>query len=262
MGKFSLLAALGVLALLAVATRAMRLTGSYSFISREWMHEMRVKCRYNTGSDEAYITLVKAMRSAIKCVKTSVDLENFMSDVDTISNATRNTFFPKYCPQLKRAGPCLGDVVKATRPCMNDIIFKNVRAVASMYPDAVDLVCKTDGEIIFKLAEPKYKECVEKLSDNVNECSVPFAVLRENWDISNLTETQMGTFSGLRQCMEDKLNDCEAPDLIGVYDMFHSTLFRLATSYNVRPFLEQVFVSSVKYMSKLTENENNTVNEK
>ncbi|XP_058125888.1 27 kDa hemolymph glycoprotein-like isoform X2 [Anopheles coustani] len=226
------------------------------------MSDIRWICRRNSGSDDAYIALTEAIGTAIVCVMSSVDVKHFISDVDTISNETRGTLFPKYCPQLKRAGPCLGDVVKATRPCMNDIIFKNVRAVASMYPDAVDLVCKTDGEIIFKLAEPKYKECVEKLSDNVNECSVPFAVLRENWDISNLTETQMGTFSGLRQCMEDKLNDCEAPDLIGVYDMFHSTLFRLATSYNVRPFLEQVFVSSVKYMSKLTENENNTVNEK
>ncbi|XP_058178470.1 27 kDa hemolymph protein-like [Anopheles ziemanni] len=259
MGKFSLLAALGVLALLAV-TRAIPQPGSNSSSeepteSRETKEEstgrhtfvgvVREVCRANNGSDEAYIALTEAVGTAIVCVMTSVDVKNFISDVDTISNETRGTFFPKYCPQLKKAGSCLDDLLKATGPCLEEDDFKATLAVAGIYPDAVDLICKNDGEVIFKLAEPKTKECVGKLRDNVMDCTIPFAVKSDDWDISHLLPTQVGAFSELRQCIEDRLNECEAPDLISVYGLFHNTLFRLHSCND--------------YMSKVTKKDINTV---
>ncbi|XP_058125892.1 uncharacterized protein LOC131267131 [Anopheles coustani] len=147
-------------------------------------------CRNNTGSDDAYIAVTEAIGTAVVCVMTSVDVKNLISDVNTISNETRGTFFPKYCPQLKRAGSCLDDLVKAFSPCLHKYFLTNVLTLTGMYPDAVDLVCKTDGEIMFMLAEPKTKECISKLC--VKGCTVPFHLGCDNWDISNLTETQMG----------------------------------------------------------------------
>ncbi|XP_058125890.1 27 kDa hemolymph protein-like [Anopheles ziemanni] len=256
MGKFLMLAALGVLALFAV-TSAMPQPGSDSSSeesaeTREFMEEIRTMCRNNSGSDEAYVALMEAFQSAMMCAMTSIDLDSFMSDAYTLSNETRSTFFPKYCPQLKRAGTCLDDLLKAARPCLEEDDFTIVKALTGIFPDAVDLICKNDGEIIFKLDEPKYQECVDKLSDNVMECVVPFAAESEDWDISHLTQTQCGTLSGLRQCIEGKLNVCKAPDLISVYDLFHNMLFRMTPCRN--------YVTGVE-KTKVTEIDNNAINE-
>lgn len=256
MAKLSLVAALGMLALFAVA-RAMPQFGSDSSSeesaeTRQFMEEIRTMCRNNSGSDDAYGALMESMQTTMMCAMTSIDLESFMMDVNTLSNETRGTFFPQYCPQLKRAGSCLDDLLKTARPCLEEDDFTIVKALTGIFPDAVDLICKNDGEIIFKLDDPNYKECVDKLSDNVMECIVPFASESENWDISHLTQSQCGTLSGLRQCIERKLNVCKAPDLIGVYDLFHNTLFRMTPCRN--------YVTGVPD-TKLTEIDNNAINE-
>ncbi|XP_058125894.1 uncharacterized protein LOC131267134 [Anopheles coustani] len=128
-----------------------------------------------------------------------------------------------------------------------------------MYPDMIDMICKNDGEIMFTLAEPKTKECIGALRDNVTECTEPFAVKSEDWDISHLLPTQVGAFSDLRQCIEGKLNVCGAPDLISVYGVFHNTLFRLYSCHEVHPFIANAFVPFVQYMSKVTKKDTNTV---
>ncbi|XP_058123341.1 27 kDa hemolymph protein-like [Anopheles ziemanni] len=259
MAKFLMLAALGVLALLAVACAMPQ--ADYDSSSEEsaetgaFMRELmvlRTMCRNNTGSDEAYVALAEAIQTALRCAGTSFDFESFVSDIDMLSDETRTTFFSKYCPQLKRVGSCLDDLVKAARPCLKEDDFTIVKSLTGIFPDAVDLICKNDGEMIFKYEEPEYQECLKKLSDNVTECTVSFAAEREYWDISHLTQTQCGTLSGLRQCIEGKLNVCQTPDLMSVYDLFHNTLFRMTPCRN--------HVSNVE-KTKVTEVDNNTINE-
>ncbi|XP_058125895.1 uncharacterized protein LOC131267135 [Anopheles coustani] len=123
----------------------------------------------------------------------------------------------------------------------------------------IDMICKNDGELIFTLAEPKIKECISELRDNVTECTLPFAVKSEDCDISHLTPTQVEAFSDLRQCIEDKLNVCAAPDLISVYGVFHNALFRFNSCNDVHTFIANAFVPFVQYMSKVTKKDTNTV---
>ncbi|XP_058123340.1 27 kDa hemolymph protein-like [Anopheles ziemanni] len=261
MEKFSLLAALGVLALLAVA-RAMPQPGSDSSSeesvetdrnrTKQHVVALRTMCRKNTGSEMAFVFLAVAMQTALSCAETAFDGESFMSDIDTLSNETRTEFFSTYCPQLKGVGLCLDDLVKAARPCLEEDDFTIVKALTGVFPDAVDLICKNDGEIIFQYDGPEYEECFVKLVDHVSECAVPFAAEKEYWDISHLTQTQCGTLSGLRQCIDDKLNVCKAPDLMNVYDLFHNKLFRMTPCHS--------YVSDVE-KTKVTEIDNNAINE-
>ncbi|XP_058125885.1 uncharacterized protein LOC131267127 isoform X1 [Anopheles coustani] len=208
---------------------------------------MGYKSRNGSESDEAYEGEIEPMRAAITCAENSVDLEKFMSDIDTLSNETRTAFFSQYCPQLERTALCMHDVVEATRPFLEEDLFIIVKALADNYPDAVDMICKNDGEMIFNLAEPTTKKCVETLWDDVMEHMEPFADEVENWDISHLTQFQCEALSELRQYIEGKLNVCQAADLMSVYDLFYNTLFSVTTCRN--------------YVTEVTEIENNTVNE-
>ncbi|XP_058125891.1 uncharacterized protein LOC131267130 [Anopheles coustani] len=259
MDKFSMMAALGVLALLAVA-RAMPKPGSdsledESFEARELMEELPEipestedeTSRNDSGLDEAYVALTEAMQTAWMCANTSVDLENIMSDVNTLSNETRSGFFSQYCPQLERAGLCLDDLLNAARSYFKEDVFIIVKALAGNYPDAVDLICKNDGEIIFKLSEPTTKQCFGKLWDEMMEYAlVTFFFATYTLDMSHLTESECETLYQLRQYIEGELNVCKALDVMSVYDLFHNTLFSVTTCRN--------------YVPTETEIENNTLN--
>uniref|UniRef100_A0A182SFY5 DUF19 domain-containing protein n=1 Tax=Anopheles maculatus TaxID=74869 RepID=A0A182SFY5_9DIPT len=102
-----------------------------------------------------------------------------------------------------------------------------------MLPDAVELICKNDGEIFFKLDEPKYSECFYKMPDFYVECvSIINATDTDDWDISHLSRDQCGQLTGFRECVKSKVDICKAPDLISVYDLFHNTLFRMTPCRN------------------------------
>ncbi|KFB50698.1 AGAP006275-PA-like protein [Anopheles sinensis] len=248
MANFSLFVALSVLALMAGA-RAMFPPPEQSS-SPEALHFMtgiQKLCQNNSDSEDAFPTLMNSFQGTMMCAMMNVDMQSFMMDFNVLSNETRATFFPRYCPQLKRAGSCLDGPLNAAKPCLQEYDFTLLKAMVGIYPDAVDLICKNDGEIVFKLKEPKYKECIDKLSENVMECAVPFVIQAQHWEMSQLTRTQCGTITDLRQCLARKLTVCEAPDLINVYDLFHNTLFSVTPCRN--------------YVSKVTEIEDNTVNE-
>lgn len=213
------------------------------------MQEIGEMCRNNSGSDEAFRKLSEAMQKSMMCAMSAIDVDNLVSDIDTLSKDTRSTFFPRYCPQLRTASSCLKDVVGAAKPCLEDDDFVIVDALSGIIPDAIELICKNDGDILFKMDDPKYKECIDKLGDTMMECITPFAAETDNWDISHLTQDQCGTLFGFRQCVQRKLNVCKAPDLISVYDLFHNTLFRMTPCRNYSG------------PSKVTEIDNNTINE-
>lgn len=242
MAKFVLIVALGVLTLFGAtlasppASRNMFDSSSEeSAETREMMQEIREMCRNNSGSDEAYVALMESMQTTMMCAMSAIELEQFLIDIDVLSNETRSTFFPRYCPQLRTAGSCLGNLLKTAKPCLEEEDFVIVKALTGIYPDAVELICKNDGDLLFKLEEPKYKECIDKLSVDIMECFIPFASETDNWDISHLTQDQCSTLAGLRQCIKGKMDLCKTPDLINVYDLFHNTLFRMTPCRNYVP---------------------------
>ncbi|XP_049299365.1 27 kDa hemolymph protein-like isoform X2 [Anopheles funestus] len=227
---------LGVVALCAVTIasplgKAADSSSEESGEAGEFVKELQELCRNNSGSDAAFLELMESFQSTMMCTVAAIDLEGLMSEVDALSNETRTTFFPRYCPQLRTAYNCIDKLVNDFRPCLEEDDFTIVKALAGILPDAVELMCKNDGEILFKFDEPKYTECFEKVSDSFDEC-LTFLNGTDDWDISSMTRDQCSQLSGFRQCLQDKMNICKAPDLINVYDLFHNTLFRMTPCRN------------------------------
>uniref|UniRef100_A0A1Y9H2P7 DUF19 domain-containing protein n=1 Tax=Anopheles dirus TaxID=7168 RepID=A0A1Y9H2P7_9DIPT len=196
------------------------------------MKEVQEMCSNNSGSDAAFLNLMESFQRTMVCSMSAIDLDSFMSDIDSLSNETRTTFFPRYCPQLRTAYSCIDKLVNDFRPCLEEDDYTIVRAMVGILPDALDLMCKNDGELLFKFEEPKYAECFDKIGDSFNECTNTFLNGTDDWDISHMTEPQCNTMTGFRQCVQDKMNICKAPDLISVYDLFHNALFRMTPCRN------------------------------
>uniref|UniRef100_A0A182KHE4 Secreted protein n=1 Tax=Anopheles christyi TaxID=43041 RepID=A0A182KHE4_9DIPT len=115
----------------------------------EMMKEIQEMCRNNSGSDEAFVTLMESAQTTFTCFVGAIDMDGFMSDLYTLTNETRSTFFPRYCPQLRTAYKCTNKLVNDFRPCLEEDDFTIVQALSGILPDAVDLMCKNEGEILF-----------------------------------------------------------------------------------------------------------------
>ncbi|XP_053676373.1 27 kDa hemolymph glycoprotein-like [Anopheles nili] len=256
MAKVAPLVLFGILALLAAVWASPLSKGTESSNSSEesgevgeMLKELQEMCKNNSGSDAAFLGLMSSVQETMVCAVASLDLEGLMTDVDTLSNETRFTFFPRYCPQLRKTYSCVNKLVGDVRPCLEDDDYTIVQALVGILPDAVELMCKNDGEILFKYDEPKYSDCLEKLGDSFEECTNSFLNSTDDWDLSNMTQDQCSTMFGFRDCLQGKLGLCKASDLISVYDLFHNTLVRMTPCRN---YVE---------VPKVTLVDNNTVDE-
>lgn len=199
--------------------------------SGEFMKELHEMCRNNSGSDAAFMALVDSAQSTMVCAVSTIDMDTLMVDIEALSNETRTTFFPRYCPQFRKLFTCVDKFANDARPCFEEDDYTIVKALVGVFPDAIELICKDDGDILFKYDEPKYIDCFEKVSDSFDEC-LTFLNGTDDWDLSQMNQEQCGQMTGFRQCLQDKMNICKAPDLIGVYDLFHNMMIRLTPCRN------------------------------
>ncbi|XP_049299369.1 uncharacterized protein LOC125772066 isoform X6 [Anopheles funestus] len=234
---------LGVVALCAVtiASPVDKAADSSSEESGEtYVKKLQETCRNNSGSDAAFLELMESFRSATNCSVAVIDMEGFMSEAKTLSNETRTTFFPRYCPQLRMAYKCSNKFVKDLRPCMEEDDFTLVKRIGYRLPYAVEQVCNNDGEILFQFNEPKYTECFAKVSDSFDEC---LTFLN-----GSMTRDQCPQLPGFRQCLEDKV---KLPEFISVYNLLNSTLFRMTPCrYYVDILKLKVGLSTMFYCSE------------
>nr|NP_001404961.1 uncharacterized LOC128900038 precursor [Anopheles funestus] len=214
------------------------------------MKKLQETCRNNSGSDAAFLELVESFHSATNCSVAAIDMEGFMSEAKTLSNETRTTFFPRYCPQLRMAYKCTENLLNDLRPCMEEDVFTTVKALFSMLPAELELRCRNDGEILFKFDEQKYTECFKKVSDSFDEC-LTFLNGTDDWEMSHMTRDQCSfpsQLSDFQKCWQDKSN---LPDLISVYDLFQNTLFRMTPCHNYVDILKlKVGLSTMFYCSE------------
>lgn len=68
----------------------------------EIMKELQELCRNNSGSDAAFVTLMESAQTTFTCFVGAIDLDAFMSDLYTLSNETRSTFFLATVPSCGR----------------------------------------------------------------------------------------------------------------------------------------------------------------
>ncbi|KFB50697.1 AGAP006275-PA-like protein [Anopheles sinensis] len=163
---------------------------------------------------------------------TLIDIENFVADIDSLSNRTRKEFFTRYCPQMKRVTTCEVDLLEAAKRCLNKDSYIFNKAMVGFTPDVVDLVCKNDGEILFKPDAITSVGCLDQMRSYLVQCMNQLGMEASSWSLPYLTRTQCGTLSKLRQCVERKLDVCKAPNLIAVYDLFEDALVRLTPCRN------------------------------
>uniref|UniRef100_A0A2M3Z5T2 Secreted protein n=1 Tax=Anopheles braziliensis TaxID=58242 RepID=A0A2M3Z5T2_9DIPT len=208
----------------------------------EFLTEMREMCKNNTGSDEAFPNFMQSVEQAMMCAA-RFDVDNFMSDLDKLTNATRKAFFSNYCPKLRTVASCKDGILAGMKPCLESDDYNIVDALATIIPEAVELICKNDGSIIFQMEDETRLECIGTKVDELTVCATSVASSwNDDSDISELTPDQCSALINFRQCVKGNLDDCQMSEVLGIYDLFHNALFRLTPCQNntVVPKLELV----------------------
>lgn len=220
MANVLLVSALGVLALLTVAR------GGFDSSSKDMIEVEAVTEDFSTWciSSRREQARWEVNRIIGLCFTTSIEVDTFMSDFYALSNETRTTFFPRYCPQMKNATSCVNRLPERVKPCLEESEFTFFKAAFDTFPHLVDLICKDDGEILLRLVERNYDKCV--MRDIHRLCIEPFQKVYNDWDMSHLTTSQCGAINDMKHCAVRKLNMCQAPELVSLYDRFHNELIR------------------------------------
>uniref|UniRef100_A0A2M4AC54 Putative conserved secreted protein n=1 Tax=Anopheles triannulatus TaxID=58253 RepID=A0A2M4AC54_9DIPT len=198
----------------------------------EFLTEMREMCKNNTGSDEAFPNFMQSVEQGMMCAM-SFDVDNFVTDLEKLTNATRTTFFSNYCPKLRTVSSCKDGILTGMKPCLEADDFKIVEALAGIIPDAVELICKNDGSIIFQMEDETRLECIGSKVDELTVCATSVAsTWNDDSDISELTPDQCSGLINFRQCIKEKLDSCQMSEVLGIYDLFHNALFRMTPCLN------------------------------
>uniref|UniRef100_A0A2M3YWB0 Putative secreted protein n=1 Tax=Anopheles nuneztovari TaxID=30067 RepID=A0A2M3YWB0_9DIPT len=193
----------------------------------EFLTEMREMCKNNTGSDAAFPNFMQSVEKGMMCAA-SFDADNFMVDLDKLTNATRSAFFSNYCPKLRTVAACKDGILTGMKPCLESDDYNIVESLAGIIPDAVELICKNDGSIIFQMEDETRLECIATKIDELTVCATSVAsTWNDDSDISELTPEQCSGLINFRQCIKEKLDSCQMSEILGIYDLFHNALFRM-----------------------------------
>uniref|UniRef100_A0A2M4BYK4 Putative secreted protein n=1 Tax=Anopheles marajoara TaxID=58244 RepID=A0A2M4BYK4_9DIPT len=193
----------------------------------EFLTEMREMCKNNTGSDDAFPAFMQSVQQGMMCAA-GFDADNFMVDLDKLTNATRSAFFSNYCPKLRTVASCKDGVLAGMKPCLESDDYNIVEALAGIIPDAVELICKNDGSIIFQMEDETRLECIATKVDELTACATSVAsTWNDDSDISELTPDQCSALINFRQCIKQNLDTCQMSEILGIYDLFHNALFRM-----------------------------------
>uniref|UniRef100_A0A2M4BY19 Putative secreted protein n=1 Tax=Anopheles marajoara TaxID=58244 RepID=A0A2M4BY19_9DIPT len=183
------------------------------------LNNVREQCIQNTGSDAAFDGFMLSYQMAWMCVA-DFDTENFKIDYGLLTNATREAFFSKYCPKGRTLASCLAGSLKVMQPCVEVAAFEMGDVLLRTIPQALDLACHNDGEIVFKLKDEQRKECMAQKADEISTC---FNMLGNTGqyviDFTELTQEQCSALTNVRQCMKDILKSCDLADIVNVYEI-------------------------------------------
>ncbi|KXJ73107.1 hypothetical protein RP20_CCG016524 [Aedes albopictus] len=116
---------------------------------KEYITQIQTMCYEKTNSTETFQNLLVSMYGVPLCIQATVDLPTLMNDVSDLDASTRHELFPKYCSQIRSALVCLDPPKEEFRKCLdpNDAVILD--SVVNAMPEAIDLLCKNEGEILF-----------------------------------------------------------------------------------------------------------------
>uniref|UniRef100_A0A2M4BX87 Putative secreted protein n=1 Tax=Anopheles marajoara TaxID=58244 RepID=A0A2M4BX87_9DIPT len=181
--------------------------------------EIREQCIKNTGSDAAFPEFMVSYQMAMKCIA-DFDTEKFKIDYGLLTNATRGAFFSKYCPKGRTLVSCLSGSLMGMKPCAKVAAYKMADVLLHSIPEALELACHNDGEIVFKLKDERRQECRVQKADEISTC---FNMLgntpKRVFDVTELTQEQCSALTTVRQCMKDILESCDLAEIVNVYEI-------------------------------------------
>ncbi|XP_065084827.1 uncharacterized protein LOC135707030 [Ochlerotatus camptorhynchus] len=198
-------------------------SSSSSEESMDFVHDLEIGCYKKTGSDQAFEDMAASFAAFPLCFSMHVDMDNFANDLDRLNASTRHEIFPKYCPQVRNALSCFDLPLKQLSKCLNDDDALILLATHNAVHEALHLICENDGEILF-LEGATYNVCMENYSDYTVECSNVISDPELTMGISKYGEAQCIELSQIRDCMQNKFNECNGPRLIDVFDVFWRAL--------------------------------------
>uniref|UniRef100_A0A087YUA3 Uncharacterized protein n=2 Tax=Anopheles darlingi TaxID=43151 RepID=A0A087YUA3_ANODA len=197
------------------------------------LQEIRAQCIKNTGSDADFPKFMASVELAVVCLA-DFDTEKLKIDFNELTNATRATFFPKYCDKLRSFGSCINISLIYMQPCLKSSAFQIAKALIDSIPEASNLACKNDGEIIFQLKDEERKECIMQKEDEISACFNTFKTdMNGIIDFAELKQDQCGPLANFRECLKDILDHCDLSDIVSVYDIPLNTILPLAPCSNV-----------------------------
>lgn len=192
---------------------------------KEALTQIQTMCYERTNSTDAFESLLISTYGVPICIQATVDMPSLMADISNLDASTRNEFFPKYCSQMRSALVCLDPPKDEFRKCLdaNDAVILD--SVVNALPDAIDLLCKNDGEILFK-DNANYNVCMEKYSNYATECAALVSNETDLMEVSKFGRPQCGELFNVRTCMEGKFNECNGPQVMEVFDVFWRAFIR------------------------------------
>lgn len=192
---------------------------------KEYITQIQTMCYEKTNSTETFQNLLVSMYGVPLCLQATVDLPSLMNDVSDLDASTRHELFPKYCSQIRSALVCLDPPKEEFRKCLdpNDAVILD--SVVNAMPEAIDLLCKNDGEILFK-DDANYNVCMDKYSNYATECATLVSNETDLMEVSKFGRPQCNELFNVRNCMEGKFNECNGPQVMQVFDVFWRAFIR------------------------------------
>lgn len=155
---------------------------------------------------------------------------------------------------MKNSLRCITQVTDMVRQCVEPDRIALYDTFVSTIPEAVDLICKNDGELIFgkfgntiinslnniwiytAVDGPNFKECSKKLPRYLDDCSSHIASFADTMDLAAYGEYQCTELDKVRQCYKKELADCRAPRMIELFDLFYRPVVKASPCKDVRDY--------------------------
>lgn len=196
-----------------------------------YVKQVQKMCFEKTNSNDAFQAVMVAVYGVPQCIQGMVDVSTFVDNMRNLNASTRHELFPKYCPQVRSALVCLNTPKEELRKCLdaNDAVILD--GMVNAMPDAVDLICKDDGEILYQ-DNANYNVCMRKYSDYAMECARLVSSETDLMEVSNFGQAQCDELANVRNCMEGKFNECNGPRVMEVFDVFWRALIQVTPCKN------------------------------
>ncbi|XP_049546568.1 uncharacterized protein LOC125957722 [Anopheles darlingi] len=195
------------------------------------LQEIRAQCIKYTrkNPDLSFRIYMRSVQWASECI-TDFDTEKFKIDFNELTNATRGTFFPKYCDKLRSFVSCIDTSLMFMQLCHSPSTIHIGKALIESISAVSNLACKNDGVIIF---HEEHKECIMQKEDEISACFNTFKKIGNGIiHFTKLTQNQCSPLANFRRCLKDILDHCDLSDIVSVYDIPLNAILPLAPCSN------------------------------